>query len=106
MFALVLATCVGAQTLIRVPAEVTCDSSAHALSTAGLVLWIQVIAPTTNTSVVRFGDSNVSATRGFPVAPGGGYNTPVLPSGTPRYDLTKQFYWCATNDKADIGWAQ
>jgi len=96
----------GAQTLIRVPAEVTCDSAAHAVSTSGLAVWVQFIAPAANSAVVRVGDSNVSATRGFPIAAGGGYNTPVLGQGNPRYDLTKIFYYCTTGDKVVIGWAQ
>jgi len=103
---LLLAFLLSAQTLIVVPAEITCDSAAHAVSTSGLALWVQLIAPSTNSAVVRFGDSSVSATRGFPIAAGGGYNTPVVSQGSPRYDLTKLFYYCTTGDKVDIGWAK
>lgn len=95
-----------AQTRITVPVEINCDSTSHAVSTSGLVAWVQVIAPAANAAVVRFGDLSVGASRGFPIAAGGGYNTPVLPPGSPRYDLTQLFYYCTTGDKIDIGWAQ
>ncbi len=39
--------------------------------------WIQCVAPTTNTNPVYFGDSTVTSSRGIPIAPGGGYNTPT-----------------------------
>ena len=105
-FAVLIAVSLCAQTLIVTPAEVTCDSAAHAVGTSGSAVWVQLIAPTTNSAVVRFGDANVSATRGLPIAAGGGYNTPVLGQGNPRYDISKLFYYCTTGDKVDIGWAK
>ena len=65
------------------------------------VAWIQVIAPSGNAATVQFGDSTVSATRGFAIAAGGGYNTPVC--STCNYTLAAHYVYIANGDKAYIG---
>lgn len=62
--------------------------------------WIQVYAPVTNVSNVMFGDSQTSATRGLPVTPGNGYNTPTC--STCVYTLGATYVYVASGDKAYI----
>ena len=68
------------------------------------VAWIQVITPCStafcNSANVMFGDSTVNATTGLPVAPGGGYNTPVC--STCSYTLAAHYVYVANGDKAYI----
>ncbi len=94
-----------AQILIVSPAEITGDSAAHALGTSGVARWIQIIAPSGNSAVIRIGDSNTSASRGLPIAPGGGIMLPPT-SQAPGYDLTRVFYYATTGDKVNIAWAK
>jgi len=102
---LVVSLALFAETMIVSPAEITCDSAAHAVSTAGIARWVLFVAPAANAAVVRVGDSNAGASRGIPIAAGGGYLLPVV-SGFPGYDLTKIFYYCTSADKVNISWAK
>lgn len=102
---LLLAFGLWAQTLIVSPAEITGDSTAHAVSTAGVARWIQFVAPSTNSFAVRVGDSNTGSARGIPIAAGGGYMMPYLQSA-PGYDLTKIYYYASTGDKVNVSWAK
>lgn len=94
-----------AQYLIVSPAEITCDSAAHAVATSGVARWVQFVAPSTNSVAIRIGDSNTGASRGIPIAAGGGYMMPFT-QGAPGYDLTKIYYYCTASDKVDISWAK
>lgn len=64
--------------------------------------WIQVIAPSGNSSTVRFGDSTTSATVGLPIVAGAGYNTP--PCDSCVYPLSGTFIYVATGDTASVSW--
>jgi hypothetical protein len=94
-----------AQLLVVSTAEITCDSATHALSTAGVARWVQLVAPTANAAVIRWGDSNTAAARGAIIAPGGGQMLPAVP-GFPGYDLTKIYYYCTASDKLEIVYAK
>jgi hypothetical protein len=63
--------------------------------------YIQCVAPSTNTNNVYFGDSTVTSTSGIPIAPGGGYNTPV--TGTP-YSLSATYVYISNSDVANCAW--
>lgn len=75
-------------------------------STQGAVaLWVQFVAPSTNSSVVRVGDVTVSGTTGVPVAPGGGYFLPAInyTSGPPtKYDLSTLYVIVQSGDKLSV----
>ena len=94
-------------------ADITGDGAAHALqSSVTTARWIQVIATTTNSAAVRLGDSNVSSTRGLPIAAGGGFMFPAVPvdqreSTTQHfYDLSKIYYFAAVGDKLSVAWGR
>lgn len=102
---LLLVLCVLAQPGINTLADISGSSSPVALGTSSQnALWIQCIAPSTNTNAVRFGDSTVSSTRGLPIAPGGGYNTPAMQGR--GYSLANTYVYVATGDKLSCayGW--
>jgi hypothetical protein len=81
-------------------ADISGSSAAVALASSSTrVSWIQCIAPSGNMNVARFGDSTVSSSRGFPIAAGGGYNTPVGPA----YDLAATYVYVVTGDKLSCG---
>ncbi len=94
-----------AQTLIVSPSEITCDSATHALGTSGVVRWVQMVAPSANSAVIRWGDSNTGASRGSIIAPGGGQMLPPV-AGFTGYDLTKIYYYCTASDKLELVTAQ
>ncbi len=59
--------------------------------------WVQVIADSGNGAKVFFGDSTVTATRGLPIAAGGGYSTPSCDSCI--YTLSTMYAYLAQGDK-------
>ncbi len=59
--------------------------------------WVQVIADSTNGAKIYFGDSTVTATRGLPIAAGGGYNTPTC--DTCIYTLSTLYAYIGSGDK-------
>lgn len=61
--------------------------------------WIQLTTLSTNTSVIRWGDSNVSASRGAAIAPGGGQLVPVT---VVPYALSKLYVYIANGDKLTV----
>lgn len=93
-------------------AEVTGAGAAVQFATAGRARWVQVIALSTNGAVIRCGDSNVSSTRGLPVAAGGGFMFPAITVDTREstaqhfYDLSSLYCYVANGDKIDIAYAQ
>src|ERR1035438_7857810 len=92
-----LAWCSQASITVTTLADISGDAAAHAIATSGGATWIQFVAPSANSSVVRIGDSNISSTRGTPVAVGGGFFMPPVaisnnPSGDPKYQLSTISY--------------
>ncbi len=91
--------------------DVTGTATAVHVAASGAARWIQVIAPSGNSAVIRCGGSTVSATVGAPVAPGGGLFFPALPIDTRQ--STQQFYYHLANvycyvgsgDKVNFLWA-
>ena len=80
-------------------------------STATTARWVQLVAPTGNAAVVRWGDNTISATRGAVIAAGGGqYLAPYVqtPGGTvpTMYDLSNIYYLAQSGDKLTITWGQ
>lgn len=104
-----------AQTGLVVPttlADITGDAAAHKVASSGTARWVQFIAASGNAAVVRVGDSNVSTTRGLPIAAGAGQMFPML-NGDQRssvnqqyYDLSTIYYVAAIGDKVSIVWVK
>lgn len=80
--------------------DIACDGSAHAINSSSGSRWLQIIALSTNTGTIRIGDSNVSATRGAPVAPGGGL---FLSLGN-GIAINSVYYYCTASDKLSVIW--
>lgn len=79
----------------------------QSITNPGTVRFIQFVAPSGNTSVVRVGDSSISTTRGVPVAPGGAYQTPlpacVTGAGGECQTSTSSWYFLVqSGDKVSI----
>lgn len=85
------------------PAELTGNSAAQVVAAVGEALWVLFVAPSGNSGVVRVGDSNVSATRGIPIAAGTGFMLPFS-QGLIGYDLSKLYWYAASPDKVNIIW--
>jgi hypothetical protein len=73
---------------------------------SGTARWVQVFAPSTNSSPVRIGDSLISDSRGIPIFPGGSWLFPAMPAGDARnsvqdclYSLKDMFCLVAQGDK-------
>lgn len=84
-----LATITGTGATVQISTDITTRAT-----------WIQVIAPSSNSAVVYFGDSTVTATRGLPIAAGGGYNTP--PCSSCVYTLAAHYAYIANGDKINV----
>jgi hypothetical protein len=93
----------GAQATFITVTDITGDSATHPLATSGNARWVQIIAGSGNGSVVRVGDSSTSATRGLPLAPGGGLFLPVLPGGL-NYKLSAIYYYAVSGDSLSVMW--
>lgn len=63
--------------------------------------WIQIVCPSGNSAVVRWGDSNVSSTRGAQCAAGGGQ---FLPASGPVYDLSAIYVYIGSGDKVSVSY--
>lgn len=105
-----VALCAFATTIVPL-ADISGSGTAQRLSgTAGAVaLWVQIVAPSTNSSVVRVGDSTVSSTSGILVAPGGGFFLPALtqtPGIVTRYDLSTIYVLVQSGDKVSAGYGK
>lgn len=107
LFLLLSAILCGQQTLIGTLADITGDGSAHKISSTPIAArWIQIVAITGNSAVVRIGDSNVGSSRGTPVAAGGGFMMPPPNSSFPSYDLSQVYYYAANGDKLSVTWGK
>lgn len=71
------------------------------LSTHRYARTIQIVAPTTNTSAIRWGDTSTTSTRGAVIPPGNGQFFPQI--GLP-YDLNTIYVYVASGDKVSISW--
>lgn len=94
----------GAQTAITIRTldDITGDGSAHQLALSGTGRWVQIIALSGNSAAVRIGDSNVSATRGAPVAAGGGLLLPPSENVNLWYSLSGIYYYAANGDQLAV----
>src|SRR5678815_3429420 len=110
---LVLMGVLQAQTGVVSPntvADITCDGSAHAIQTSGTARWVQIITFSTNSAIVRIGDSNVGSSRGLPIAAGGGYLFAPIPADSREavvehlYRLSSIYYYCTASDKLAVLW--
>jgi len=68
--------------------------------------YIQLVTPSTNSATLgRWGDSQISGTRGGTIAAGAGQFLPPLPalgSSEQRYDVTKLYVQMANGDKISV----
>ena len=102
LFLLALLFCGVLPSAINTLADISGSSTTVQLSTSPNTVckWIQVIAPPGNANAVRFGDSTTSPTKGLPIAPGGGYNTPSC--DTCVYPLSAAYVYVVSGDKASV----
>jgi hypothetical protein len=82
-------------------ADISGSGAAVALGT-GNVRACQLVAPSTNVSNVRWGDSSISATQGAIIAPGGGQ---YLQTGN-FFSLASTFVFIANGDKLSVSCAR
>lgn len=105
-----VASAQGGLVVVTSPADVSGSSTAVQIATSGTARWIQVIAPAANSNVVRCGDSTVTATRGLPIAAGGGFMFPTIPPDTRQavnqhyYSLSTVYCFISSGDKASFAW--
>lgn len=99
--------------IVVTTADFTGDGANHAFaSVVTSARWVQIIAATANAAVVRIGDTNISATRGLPMAAGSGLSFPPMPpdarfsTSHNLYDLSKIFYRAGSGDKISVAWGQ
>lgn len=91
-------------------ADVTGAAAAVQASASGTARWIQVIAPSGNSAVIRCGGSTVSATVGAPVAAGGGFFFPAMPVDERQavnqhyYNLASIYCYVGSGDKVNFLW--
>lgn len=87
-------------------ADITGSSTTVAISVSGTgAQWIQFVAPTTNTSVARWGGPETTSAIGSIIAPGAGQFTPPCPPGS-YYPLNTVYVYVATGDKLSITYGQ
>lgn len=88
-------------------ADITGDGSVHALPLSGTARWVQIVASTSNAAAVRIGDSNISSSRGIPVAAGAGYLLPASNYALGNYyNLASIYYLAQSGDKISVEWGQ
>jgi hypothetical protein len=99
-------------------ADIAGTGTATAIAASGSARWVQISTGCAsavtgcfvNTNAVRWGDSNISATRGGSIAPGGGQFLPPLPpsggqaAALYRYNLNSIYYLVQVGDKVSITW--
>lgn len=91
-------------------ADVTGTGAAVHAAASGTARWIQVVAVTGNSAVIRCGGSTVSSTVGAPIAAGGGMFFPAMPVDTRLavnqhyYNLAGIYCYVANGDKVNFLW--
>lgn len=88
----------GTGTFSTIP-DITGTGAAVLLATSGQARWCQLQAPATNTADVRWGDFNVSVSRGAGIAAGGGQ---MVPFQSQLYSLNSLYAYVANGDKLRI----
>ena len=83
-------------------ADVSGTGSAVALATSGGARWVQIIASTSNASLVRVGDANTACGamgtgQGLPISAGGGLLIPGSPNSV--FSLSSVYACAASGDK-------
>lgn len=91
-------------------ADITGTGAPVQVQSSGTARWVLFIALSTNAASVRVGDSNVSTSRGAPVAAGGGLLYPTITTQVgdqkqPLYNLSAIYVYIANGDKVAIQWA-
>ena len=91
-------------------ADITGTGAAVQVQSSGTARWVLFVAPTTNSAVVRVGDSSVSTTRGAPMAAGGSVFYPPITTQVgdqkqPLYNLSAIYVYIANGDKVSIQWS-
>lgn len=79
--------------------DITGTGSAVAVATSGSARWCQMQTPSTNAADVRWGDSNVGASRGAGIAAGAGQMTPYQAQ---LYQLASLYVYVANGDKVRV----
>ena len=92
--------------------DITGNSSTVQVASSGTARWVLFVAPSTNSAVIRIGDSATGAARGAPVAAGGGLLYPPVAADTREstsaklYNLANLYYYVTTGDKVSIQWGR
>lgn len=84
--------------------DITGDGSAHQVAATGSGRWVQIIAPAANSAAVRIGRSDVSSSKGAPVAPGAGFLLPPSTNINIQYSLNSIYYYAGNGDKLSVIW--
>ena len=82
LFLAILATAQAPLVLFTVP-DISGTGSAVQLAATGTARWCQLVAPAGNTSVVRWGDSAITTSRGSIIAAGAGQFIPPMVGPNP-----------------------
>jgi hypothetical protein len=103
----------GGQAQLGTLPDVTGTGATVALtSNASLaVRWVQIVTPVGNAAVVRWGDSNVSVSRGAMIPPGYGQFVPPLPQNqnAPQQNtflLSRVYVYIANGDTISVTYLQ
>lgn len=72
--------------------DITGTGSAVVLSTSGTARFCQLVAPSTNTNVIRWGDSAITSSRGSEMAPNSGQFIPPGPATGNSGTLTNYYF--------------
>jgi hypothetical protein len=88
---------------ITTSADLTGNAGTQQVSASATTCrFVQFVALSTNTAVIRAGDSNVSSTRGVPLAAGGAWNTPASSNVNFVYALNSFYFYAASGDKLSV----
>ena len=91
-------------------ADVSGASTTVQISTTGSARWVQLLVPSTNTGVSRWGDASTTVSRGGTLPAGSGQMLPPLPVASGNqvqlYDLTSIYVYVATGDSLTAVWGQ
>jgi hypothetical protein len=72
------------------------------VASSGSCRWVQFVSPSANSSNIRIGDSNISATRGTYMAPGSGLLYPYSATGNGVFLLSKLYALIQSGDNLSI----
>lgn len=69
-------------------------------------VWVTIAAPSTNSADARYGDSNVSSSRGATIPKGTSQTLFRADYQQQGYDLSRTYVWASGSDKLTITYAQ